>query len=437
MLIVEDKALQSQVERILHSDELRSSEVLRRLLKFLAEKAVSGEADQLNEYAVAIDGLGKPPSYDPRHTSTVRIQVGRLRQKLAEYYRVEGREDPILIDLPKGRFKLTCEQRFPPDPGPDTIETRPISFPALPPVSNVPQVIRLGPFSILMWLALVVGIGLSAYSGIHAWHMAGKTALILPGWTSDLQKLWGPFVDSERPLILTIADPLFVELKSDPGIYYRDKSLNQWKDVIDSPAVASLRATVKDAEMQPSRYYTAYGEADVSFLLGKLLGPRVQNFSVIKTSQLSWQQLSDNNVVFVGVQNLFFDEQLHGMPLEPQFLPFMDGIRNIHPASGEPTLFTDQYSTAPSEEGVAYALVTRIPGPLRNSDVVSFTSSRSAGYVGAVQAFSDPNLAKLLVAKLTDKPGGLMPPYYQVILKVKFRDDVPTETTYVLSRVLH
>jgi hypothetical protein len=61
MLTVEDKALQTQVERILHSDEFRTSEVLRRLLKFLAEKTAAGEADHLQEYAV--DGLGKHPSY--------------------------------------------------------------------------------------------------------------------------------------------------------------------------------------------------------------------------------------------------------------------------------------------------------------------------------------------------------------------------------------
>src|ERR1700733_12702293 len=73
MLLVEDKALQAQVDRILHSDEFRSSEVLRRLLKFLAEKSALGEADQLKEYAVAIDGLGKPHSYEPRHNSAVRI----------------------------------------------------------------------------------------------------------------------------------------------------------------------------------------------------------------------------------------------------------------------------------------------------------------------------------------------------------------------------
>jgi hypothetical protein len=356
---------------------------------------------------------------------------------LAEYYRAEGREDPILIDLPKGRFKLTCEQRFAPDlHSPTPVDSHSISLSTLRPVSRTNPAIPFGPLGILMWLGLATAIGLSAYSGIHAWRTAGKAGLAVPGWTSNLQDLWGPFVDSQRPLILAIEDPLFVELKSDPGIYYRDKSLNQWKDVVSSPSVAALRAAVKDADIQPSRYYTAYGEVEVSFLLGKLLGPRVQNLSVVKTSQLSWQQLADNNVLFVGVQNLFFDEQLHGMPLEPQFLPFMDGIRNVHPASGEPALFTDQYSTAPTEAGVAYALVTRTPGPERNNDVVSFTSSRSAGYVGAVQSFSDPNFARVLVAKLRES-GGEIPRYYQVILKVKFSDDVPTETTYVLSRELH
>jgi hypothetical protein len=434
MVTVEEQALQSQVERILHSDELRTSEVLRRLLKFLAEKSVTGEADQLKEYAVAIDGLGKHHSYDPRHNSAVRIQVGRLRQKLAEYYRTEGKDDEIIIDLPKGRFKLTCEQRCAlaePSPPPPASAS---SFVALPPkVGPKTTALPFGPF---VWVGLAMAIAFGAFYWGLSSLMTARAASLIPGWSSELQELWGPFVDSKQPLILAIEDPLFVELNSEPGIYYRDRSLNQWKDVIASPAVASLRAALKNADIQPSRYYTAYGEVGVSFLLGKLLGPRERNFSTLKTSQLSWQQLADNNVLFVGVQNLFFDEQLHGMPLDPQFVPIQEGIRNVHPKPGEPALFTDQYSTAPAEEGTAYALVTHLPGPLRNNDVESFTSSRSAGYVAAVQWFTDPTLARVLVSKLKEASGGQMPRYYQVILKVKFRDDVPTETTYVLSREL-
>src|SRR5579875_4203495 len=109
--LVEAELLREQVDRIVRSEEFRSSEVLRRLLQYLAEKVSSGEADKLKEYVVAIEGLGKPSSYDPQHNSAVRIQVGRLRQKLAEYYRNEGINDPLIVDLPKGRFRLVCEPR--------------------------------------------------------------------------------------------------------------------------------------------------------------------------------------------------------------------------------------------------------------------------------------------------------------------------------------
>jgi hypothetical protein len=436
MLLVEDKVLQAQVDRILHSDELRSSEVLRRLLKFLAEKSALGEADQLKEYAVAIDGLGKPHSYDPRHNSAVRIQVGRLRQKLAEYYRTEGKHDEFVVDLPRGRFRLTCEPRCaiveatPAAPAPVSPQPQ-IDLPQIDPL---PKPKTQGRFA-LIWVCVALTMSIGAYCW-GRWFAISKPASPATGWSAQLQELWGPYVDSKQPLILAIEDPLFVELKSEPGVYFRDRSLNQWKDVVGSRAVAALQGSLKTANIQPSRYYTAYGEVDVAFLLGKLLGLRERNFSILKSSQLSWQQLADNNVLFVGVQNLFFDEQLHGMPLDPQLVPVETGIRNVHPQAGEPAEFTDRYSTAPAEEGTAYALVTHLPGPLGSNDVESFTSSRSAGYVAAVQWFTDPKLASLLVSKLKAASGGQMPRYYQVLLRVKFRDDVPTETTYVLSREL-
>src|SRR5215475_1078389 len=107
-MVVESDA-NTQVRRILESKAFRTSEVHRNLLNYLAEKSLSGEADSLKEYTVGLDVFAKPSSYDPRQESTVRMHVARLRQKLGEYYRTEGLEDPILVDLPKGGFKLTFE----------------------------------------------------------------------------------------------------------------------------------------------------------------------------------------------------------------------------------------------------------------------------------------------------------------------------------------
>ncbi|NWF85498.1 MAG: hypothetical protein HXY18_16915 [Bryobacteraceae bacterium] len=79
------EAAQEQVARILRSDTLRQAAALKKLLAYLAEKSLSGEASQLKEYSIGMDVFGKPPDYDPQRDASVRIQVGKLRQKLEEY----------------------------------------------------------------------------------------------------------------------------------------------------------------------------------------------------------------------------------------------------------------------------------------------------------------------------------------------------------------
>ena len=81
--------------------------------------------------------------------------------------------------------------------------------------------------------------------------------------------------------------------------------------------------------------------------------------------------------------------------------------------------------------------MTHLPGPLGGNDVESFTSSRAAGYVAAVKAFTNPIFVRTLVNELKRSCGGRMPRYYQVLLKVKFTDEVPTEINFVLARQLH
>ena len=436
----EGTLIQNQIERILHSEELRGCENLRRLLRFLADRSVCGQADELKEYIVAIDGLGKPSSYDPRKNSTVRIQVGRLRQKLADYYRTEGQRDPVVIDVPKGRFKLKFEYRNgapsrqgkfdedASDPGPHS------------PHRDQPAQPGHRDWRFPMALAVAVALGISIGAAFH-WVKPAKAkaaALSYPaGWDADMEALWQPFVATRRPLVVAIEDPLFVELNGNPGVYFRDKTLNDWRSVESSATMAAVKHVTRSGEIHPSRYYTAYGEVEASFLVAKLLGQRVQNLTVVKTSTLSLQQLADNNVLFIGVQNLFFTEQTQAAPIDVPLQQVPEGIRNLHPRPGEPALFVDQYSTAPSEQGVAYALITHFPGPMGGNDVESFTSFRSAGYVAAVKAFTNPEFVKPLVEKLKQSCGGHMPAYYQIVLKVKFKDDVPTEITFVLARELH
>jgi hypothetical protein len=109
VLEVETEVVHAQIRRMLSSKTFESSETQRRLLQYLAEKALSGEADRLKEYIVGLEAFGKPSTYDPQEDSIVRTQTGRLRGKLREYYATEGKNDQVVVELPKGGFKLIVQ----------------------------------------------------------------------------------------------------------------------------------------------------------------------------------------------------------------------------------------------------------------------------------------------------------------------------------------
>jgi hypothetical protein len=60
---------------------------------------------------------------------------------------------------------------------------------------------------------------------------------------------------------------------------------------------------------------------------------------------------------------------------------------------------------------------------------------RTPSRLGAVQWFTDAAHASELVGKMKNA-AGQMPRYYQVLLRVKFKDSVPTQTSYVLHHDL-
>jgi hypothetical protein len=436
-MVVREESTQAQVERILHSETFRNSEVLRRLLRFLAEKSLAGEGDQLKEYTIGIDALGKPPSYDPRQDSVVRIQVGRLRQKLAEYYRKEGKDDPILIDLPKGRFKLIFEPRLvQAEPSPPQSEPLEIA------VQRILESARGTAWrkaALALAVMLAVALGWASYATLQVLR-ANKAAAEFHALRSpELEALWKPLLSSNRPLIVSIAAPLFVGFQG-AGLY-RDLTLNNWEDVQHSPKVEALRKALKNPQIVPRYSYTGIGEVAAAFQLGKLLAVSPINVAMARSSQLQWQQLADNNVIFIGPPRLYH-EQLRGLPFQLDILLEEGGIRVLHPRPGEPARLDDSYpnilgTQTPSvpDSGEVYAVITHTPGPLGSGDLISFCANHSPGTLGAVQGFTNPVLAKTLVEKLR-KGDGELPRYYQLALKVTYKDLVPTNVSYVLHREL-
>ena len=371
------EASSAQIQRIVQSKAFRTSEVHRNLLTYLADKSLSGDAETIKEYTVGLDVFGKPESYDPRQESTVRMHVARLRQKLAEYYRTEGVDDPIFVDLPKGGFRVTFEPRtVAVAPEPEAVEEAPRT-------AGRPTRYWIEVFLVA---ALLIAVGAALYFGTKLWEVQTAETKAVE-WTPELRQLWEPIITSNRPLIVAVS-------------------------TAKSESANSGAAT---------------------FRLGEFLGKLKTNVQVLQSDQIEAPEVAMGNVVFLGrtIENRQAQAMSEGRP----FMLDAEGIHNTLPLSGEPALFADRLPKDPSDTEESFALISRVPGLYGNGEVLYLSGNRVGAITGGVQAFTDPKFAATLVSEMKDGSGKL-PQYYQVVLKVRSMDDMPIEIRYVLHRAL-
>ncbi len=378
-MVLELEANQTQVQRIIQSKAFRTSEVHRNLLQYLAEKSLSGTADSLKEYTVGLDVFAKPDSYDPRQESVVRMHVGRLRQKLAEYYRTEGVDDPIFVDVPKGGFKVTFETRaIRPEPAAAALEEAP----------------RRGMRwrgEMILGAMLAITAACALVFGVELWRpkQAGAVAAnAAPYGSADLQQLWEPILATNRPLMVCLA---------------------------------------------ASNGVTGVGTASASFLLGQFLSHRKDNVLLTRSDLLSTPEVIMDNVVFLGPAG--GNRQMQAIATGQQFLLEPDGIRNVNPQPGEPAFIPDHKSPTGANSDESHALISHLPGLYGNGDILYLSGNQISSTLAAVRALTDPVLARGLVATLKT-PDGHLPRYYQVVLRVRSMDSMPIEISYLFHRDL-
>ncbi len=418
MVLEVEAARRAQVERIFQSKAFRSSDVLRHLLSYLVDASLAGTADDLKEYTVAVDALGKPSSYDPRQESAVRMQVGRLRQKLADYYRTEGIDDPIVVDLPKGGFHVVFEPRK------AAFEQVVVTEEPPPRGWRRRETVLAG--GLILALAAVAFL---------ATRKAPVSEPVVP-WTPEIQQLWEPILSSNRPLVVCIATPLSVLI---PGYgFVREFAVNDWEDVPKSKGIAALKEALHAQTVQPTFGYTGVGTASAALLLGQFLGARQKSLVVTRANLLSLPELMEENVVFLGP--LTGDREIRALRVDQEILLEPDGIRNLHPRPGEPA-FVPEATGAPSgrrggEDSLdTYSLISRVPGLRGKGEILSLSGNQISSVMAGAQALTDPSVAKMLVGKMR-KPDGSIPRYFQVVLRVRSMDGVPTEITYMFHREL-
>jgi hypothetical protein len=403
-----------QIEKLVASHTLHGSESLRKLLRYLANHSLDHPGTSPKEYQIATEVFGRQKDFDPHVDSMVRVQAGRLRTKLAEYYGSEGADDSILVEMPKGNYLLTFHQRSPGAARDQAGSTHDTSD-ALPDRGQPSRKWFAAIIVLSVFLAAVVAVATDRF-------LTRKTAEAR--LTSD---------SSDAPLALHVFWKRFLTGPQEPWVIFSNAAF------VGRPYIGMRYYNrAKDSGAAILDHYTGVGEVLAVHALDNVFGKLHQQIRVKRGSLFSLDDAKNNDLIFIGSpsENLTLLE----LPNTQEFVfkqitsgPLMGTMEiiNFHPESGEPK----EFFPSPPDETLTedYSIIALKRGLNPAHSVLILAGATTIGTQAAVEYVCQQNSLEELLLRLSVSNSGELKPF-EAVIRVKVARGVPVGTELVALR---
>ncbi len=221
--------LNQEVEKILKSSTFRSSEVLRNLLSFLAACAFERPAESIKVKKLATVVFGRSDNFDSQSDSVVRVHMGRLKSKLAEYYVDEAADHDVVVSTPKVSYTLFWHRRHQTASVPDTAAEAGAAAHPLSPSTRLPPGIRGTRYAILTFVLVTAAVGVAFWAGSsHDSGYAGQQN------TPARKTFWHGFAAGKETSLVVFSNLKLVGSLRTGMHVYRGDPADREKPVIES-----------------------------------------------------------------------------------------------------------------------------------------------------------------------------------------------------------
>jgi hypothetical protein len=392
-------------KRIAESKTFAKSERLSRLLLYLCEQCLLGDARNLSEQNIACMVFGRRGTFDPAADTIVRSHMLRLRQKLDTYFEEEEAEERLRVTIPRGGYVPAFEDI---QPIARSAEVEPSAAPGTIPETDTDSISqlqrsrkRLLGICVLLSVLCVLLLALFVVKRIT---LTGRGA----AESSVRQKLWKELFSPASMTVLVAADSGLVMLHGATGqnttlseYLYRDfsKELN---------VIPPMRRD--EIIFTAGRRYTSFVDLELFDRLTHLSEALSRNYSIRYARDINVNDLKTSNVILSGSQDAdpwieLFEPQMD-FRLHDDLANGVRAFANRNPQAGEQNLYVcGQFE---------YGVLAFLPN-LSNTGNVLIVEGTSVAGTQAISdfLFTDSNLDPFLT-KIARKDGSI--PHFEILL---------------------
>jgi hypothetical protein len=428
----EDK--KKALESVLRSRTFTRSEQLRAFLRYVCHLEMAGRGDEISEYRIAVEALGRPQNYTTAEDSAVRSRAHALRGKLEEFYTNEMPHAPVRIEMIKGSYRPSFAARTPEmevSPAP-----QPLLAPPSPPVAE-PAVSARARVSPRWFFTLLGAACLAAAFAAGMW-----TRGFFARPDSIVAEAWGPLLQPDGNVLISVASHSHMQVRA------RTRQPDPIESAVEAPVQVNdwyrkyfrLRSDQKLYLMfvdTSTRFGDAIGASEVFQTIAKYRG----SSQVFPERVVTEAMFRNRNVVLIGMpeNSSIADRLLSGGGFQVAFDEAIHREIIIGPLRGPGAQKTYVTGRNGSDLVESHALITVLPGEGDGGSLhrmLILSGSHSSCTIGAAEFFSSASHLRELLQLFRREGYAGFPSAYQVVVGCTADSVLPLSVRYESHFVL-
>jgi len=414
----------ASVALALASRTLARSELLRNFLRYVSEMALSGRIDQITEHLIGVRALGRPERFSPGEDSSVRNRARGLRLKLEEFYREERPDLEIRIEIPAGSYCPAFRRVRSTDP----VQPAP------------PDPVMASPVAARRRTGVLILAGFAA--GVLATGALVWLARDAPARDPVLDRFWGPLLQKDTDVTITVASPPQLFVRSFPKdapprrrLFDMPRELYSWYS-----SGKALPATV-ELGIQPTHNSPLWGDSCAAVVTAGFLARAGVPVHLRPERIVAFPAFRGRNCVVLGTPEYspaaqkFLERGNFTLEYSRDAADYV--VVNRKPAGQEPAYYAPRRN-AEQQIVEVYAVITVLPSdgsPDGRHRTIVISGLNSAGTEAAAEYITSPPYLVDLEHRLGRSSLHPGPGAYQVVIKSTTDDTLPLTISYVTHRV--